>query len=149
MSSPSATPVTLPGWITFGQILVGIGAILIFIGFIFGALAASNIPTSTTGPSGNLSSYQGDLEAFFVITGIGILIAFAGWGMHTVWPKFQARPRPAPTPVAPAAPAAPSAGAAAPPPPPPAAATCPKCGKPATYIAQYGRYYCYTDNLYI
>jgi hypothetical protein len=47
---------------------------------------------------------------------------------------------------------------AAPPPmaPPPAAAPapaagpmCAKCGKPTTYVAQYGRYYCYTDNLYV
>jgi len=151
MASPTATPVTLPGWITFGQVLVGIGAILIFIGFIFGGLAASNIPTSAT--NGSVSNYAGDLEAFFVITGIGILIAFAGWGMHTVWPKFQARPRPAPTYVAPAAPAAPPAGMTAPPPPPPAGApaapNCPKCGQPTTYVAQYGRYYCYTDSVYV
>jgi hypothetical protein len=145
MAGPTVTPVTLPKWITLGQVIVGIGAILIFVGFIFGALAMSNFPTSATS-QGNLSNYQGDYEAFFVITGIGILLAFAGWGMHTVWPKFQARPRPAPTPVAPA-------GTATPPPPPPAAApaapNCPKCGKPTAYIAQYGRYYCYADNLYV
>lgn len=26
---------------------------------------------------------------------------------------------------------------------------CPKCGKPATYIPQYQRYYCYTDKKYV
>ncbi|MCI4369506.1 MAG: hypothetical protein L3K09_08100 [Thermoplasmata archaeon] len=26
---------------------------------------------------------------------------------------------------------------------------CPKCGRPATYIAQYSRYYCYSDQLYV
>jgi hypothetical protein len=27
--------------------------------------------------------------------------------------------------------------------------TCPKCGQPATYIPQYNRYYCYTDQQYV
>lgn len=31
----------------------------------------------------------------------------------------------------------------------PQAVICPKCGKPATYIPQYQRYYCYTDKKYI
>jgi len=30
----------MPGWITLGQVIVGVGALLNFIGFIFGALAA-------------------------------------------------------------------------------------------------------------
>jgi hypothetical protein len=41
---------------------------------------------------------------------------------------------------------------ATPPPPPVAAPTvpfCPTCGKPGTYIAQYGRYYCYDDKTYL
>jgi len=118
-----------------------------FIGFIFGALAVSNFPTGTGGTSGNLSNYDGDLEAFYVITGFGILLVFAGWGLHSVWPKFQARPRATPAPVAPVA--APAAMAPPAPPAAPAAPTCPKCGKPTTYIAQYGRYYCYTDNQYV
>ena len=49
-----------------------------------------------------------------------------------------------PGPVAPPPAAPPSA-----PPVQPAAPFCSKCGKPTTYIAQYGRYYCYTDNLYV
>ena len=140
----------MPGWITLGQVIVGVGALLIFIGFIFGALAASNIGTSASN-QGNIQNYVNDLEAFFVLTGIGILIAMGGWGFHSIWPKFKARPRPAPTYAPPMAPAAP-AGMAAPPPPPaaaPAAPNCPKCGNPTTYVAQYGRYYCYTDNLYV
>ena len=151
MAGSTATPVTLPNWITLGQVVVGIGAILIFIGFILGALGMSNLPTSAT--SGNISTYQADLEAFYVITGLGILLAFGGWGLHTVWPKFRARPRPAPVYVAPAAPVSPGGMAVPPPPPPPSAApaapACPKCGKPATYISQYGRYYCYADNIYV
>ena len=31
----------------------------------------------------------------------------------------------------------------------PAVVLCPKCGKPATYIPQYQRYYCYTDKRYV
>jgi len=132
----------LPGWITLGQVIVGVGAIIIFLGFIFGGLAASNIGTSATN-QGNLGNYVNDLEAFFVLTGLGILIAMAGWGFHSIWPKFKARPRPAPIYVAPVAPA----GMAAP--PPPAGPNCPKCGNPTTYIAQYGRYYCFTDKQYV
>jgi hypothetical protein len=51
--------------------------------------------------------------------------------------------------------AAPAPAVAPPPPPPtapaaaPATPFCPKCGKATTFIAQYGRYYCYTDNLYV
>jgi hypothetical protein len=53
-------------------------------------------------------------------------------------PQQYAAPAPvAPPPPAPAPPAA------------PAAPNCAKCGRPTTYIAQYGRYYCYADNLYV
>ena len=38
-----------------------------------------------------------------------------------------------------------------PPPAAPAAAapTCPKCGQPGTWVAQYSRWYCYTDQQYL
>jgi hypothetical protein len=154
-----AGPAKVPSWIDIGQIVCGIGGLLIFIGFIFGYLAMTNFPTSATN-QGNLSNYQGDFEGFFIITAFGLLLAVGGWLMHSIWPKFQARPRPAPAVYAPPAPApmaapAPEAMAQAPPPPAPApvaapaAPLCPKCGKPTTYIAQYGRYYCYTDGLYV
>jgi len=29
------------------------------------------------------------------------------------------------------------------------APTCPKCGQPGTWVAQYGRYYCHTDQQYL
>jgi hypothetical protein len=48
--------------------------------------------------------------------------------------------------------APPAYGAPAPPPPAPGAAAapmCPRCGQPATYVAQYGRYYCYNDKQYV
>jgi hypothetical protein len=49
------------------------------------------------------------------------------------------------------APAAAAPVAAAPPPmaAPAAAPICSKCGRPTTYVAQYQRYYCYTDQLYV
>jgi len=148
MAEPTASPATLPGWITLGQIIVGVGAMIIFLGFIFGALAAGSIGTSATN-QGNAQNYVNDLEAFFFLTGLGILIAMAGWGFHSVWPKFKARPRPVLTYVPPVAPASAPAGMAAAPPPPPAGPNCPKCGNPTTYVAQYGRYYCFTDKQYV
>jgi len=55
-----------------------------------------------------------------------------------------------PTPPMQTAPASPSAPVMAPPPmAAPAAPICPHCGQPSTYIAQYGRYYCYTDKQYL
>lgn len=104
MASPYARPVTIPSWISLGQIFSGIGAILMFIGFLFGAVAVSS--------TGSYNTYQGEMETFFVLTGLGILIAIGGWLFDSVWPKFKARPRPAPTVVAPA-------GTMPPPPPPP------------------------------
>lgn len=103
MDSPYARPVAMPSWISLGQIVTGLGAILIFIGFLFGYLAVSS-----TGSSNN---YQSGLETFFVLTGFGILLAIGGWLFDSVWPKFKARPRPAPASVAPVT--------AVPPPPPP------------------------------
>jgi len=161
VAAPMAAPTTgttLPKWISLGQVIIALGTLLVFIGFIFGYLGMTNWPTSTTGPSGNLANFAGDLETFFILTGIGLLLVIGGWLMDSVWPKFQARPRPAPVYTPPSAPAQapPPEGMAPVPPPPapapaaaPAAPLCAKCGKPTTYIAQYGRYYCYTDNLYV
>ncbi|MCI4352776.1 MAG: DUF973 family protein [Thermoplasmata archaeon] len=58
----------------------------------------------------------------------------------------------APQPMAPTMPYAPqpmAPMAPAPAPPMPGAVMCPKCGKPATFVAQYNRYYCYTDQQYV
>ena len=60
-------------------------------------------------------------------------------------PQYAAPP---PQYAAPVAPMAAPPPAAPPPVAAPAAPFCVKCGKPTTYIAQYGRYYCYADNLY-
>ena len=52
------------------------------------------------------------------------------------------------TPTTPQAsgPGAPSTGAQPAPGPSPA---CPRCGKPTTWVAQYGRYYCTADQQYV
>jgi hypothetical protein len=72
----------LPAWLDIGIIVIGIGALLILIGFLFGDAAVSNLPTS--GSSGSATNYQGDLEAFFVVTGIGILLVIGGWLFRVV-----------------------------------------------------------------
>ncbi len=48
--------------------------------------------------------------------------------------------------VPPPLPPSPPTGGA--PPPPTTAPFCTKCGRPTTYIPQYGRFYCYDDQLY-
>jgi len=86
-----------------------------------------------------------------ILLGILLLIAYLKFDPVISWARGQGGSPPAgyapqyaaPPPVAP--PPAPSAA----PPAQQAAPFCAKCGKPTTYIAQYGRYYCYTDNLYV
>jgi hypothetical protein len=63
-------------------------------------------------------------------------------------PPGYGAPPPAPMAAPPAPMAAPPPPMAAPAPPPPAP-ICPTCGQPGTYVAQYGRYYCYTDKQYL
>jgi hypothetical protein len=63
-----------PPWLDLGIFVIGIGALLIFIGFLFGDAAFSQY-----GPGGPFSSFQRDMEAFFVLTGVGILLTIGGW----------------------------------------------------------------------
>jgi hypothetical protein len=70
----------LPRWLDLGLIVIGIGALLTFIGFLFGAAAIGSY-----GPTGGTyASYQGWLEGFFVLSGIGILLIIGGWLFRTV-----------------------------------------------------------------
>lgn len=69
----------LPQWLDIGLIAIGIGALLIFIGFLFGDGAASQF-----GAGGSLNTYRGDLETFFVVTGLGILLTIGGWAYRVV-----------------------------------------------------------------
>lgn len=98
-----------------------------------------------------------------ILPGILLLIAYLKFDPLITWQRNQqmgGAPPPgyapqygvpgpayaAPPPAAAPAPMAPPPAAA---PAPPTAPLCPKCGKPTTYIPQYGRYYCYADNLYV
>ena len=102
---------------------------------------------------------------FGIILGIVLLIAYLKFDAVINWqrqmqsggqppaqPPAWGAPPPAAPPMAPVAVAAPSP--AAPPMPvaapgAPAAGICPRCGKPATWVAQYNRWYCYNDQQYI
>jgi hypothetical protein len=92
-----------------------------------------------------------------IILGILLLIAYLKFDPVINWSRNQGM-QPgmaygAPPPGQPYAPAPPMAPPAAAPPPPapaaPQAPACPKCGQPTTWVAQYGRYYCYTDKQYV
>jgi hypothetical protein len=102
---------------------------------------------------------------FGIILGVILLIAWLKFDPLISWQRSQggapppgyaqfAPPLYAPPAAAPAPgyaappPTAPTPAPPAPPPVAPAAPFCVRCGKPTTYIAQYGRYYCYADNLY-
>ena len=65
--------------------------------------------------------------------------AQAAWGQPQ--PMYAAAPGAAPAYAAPGA--APAAAT------PPTTPMCPRCGQPATYIAQYGRWYCPRDQTYL
>jgi hypothetical protein len=68
---------------------------------------------------------------------------YAGQPMQPMQPM---QPQPMQQPMQPM-----SAPPMAPPPTttPTAAVICPRCGKPATFVPQYNRYYCYTDQQYV
>ncbi len=66
-------PVTRPPWLDYGMLIIGIGALLMFIGFLFGAGAAGQTVNGTA------NTYQGDLEAFFTLNAFGILLVVGGW----------------------------------------------------------------------
>jgi hypothetical protein len=72
-------PVAWPRWLDVGLVVIGFGAFLVFIGFLFGDGAVSQ-----QGTGGNFNTYQGDLEAFFAVTGFGILLIVGGWIFRVV-----------------------------------------------------------------
>ena len=75
--APAAAAMKMPPWLDIGLIVMGIGTLLIFIGFLFGDAAFSQFPTG--GGSGSLTNFTGDMEAFFVVSGLGILLTVGGW----------------------------------------------------------------------
>jgi len=85
-----------------------------------------------------------------IILGVLLLIAYLKFDPVISWQRGQGGA--APVYAAPPPPGAPAPMAPPPPQMAPAAAPapiCPTCGRPTTYIAQYGRYYCYTDARYV
>ncbi len=94
-----------------------------------------------------------------IIPGILYLIAYVklgdavresqapAYGMPYPQAGYPPMMPPAGAPMAAPPAAAPAAAAAAPGASP--APVCPRCGTPATYIAQYGRWYCYRDQTYL
>lgn len=135
--------VKMPSWMDFGILIMGVGALLTLFGFLLGAIGVGQFPTS--GTSGSLSNFQSDLEFFFVLSGIGVFLMVGGGMFRVMNPLWKAEKgaKAAAAPARIAAPPAPVPAAA------PAAPICPTCGKPTTYLAQYGRYYCYTDARYV
>lgn len=153
MTSPAVKmPAWLDLWTLVGLLVILVGAIFILVGFLFGDAAAGQI-----GTGGSVSTYQSDLEAFFVWTGVGIFLTILGWLLRVVLGMWRAQKGTAPAstaaPAAVAAAAAPTAAAPSPPPAAPVAApatpVCSNCGQPTTYIPQYGRYYCYSCARYV
>jgi hypothetical protein len=100
-----------------------------------------------------------------VIVGIFLLLAYIKYDPVINWQRsgYQMGPPPGmpyqpgippPPGTGPAASSAPTVPTNPAPPPSPATlpaagATCPRCGRPATYIQQYNRYYCYADGQYV
>lgn len=97
----------------------------------------------------------------FILVGLLYLIAYVMLGTAANEQRTMAAAAPSMgAPPMGASPAGPPVYAAAPAPgtaPPPmgapapmsAAPVCPRCGRPGTWIPQYGRYYCYTDQQYL
>ena len=151
-SPPASAGVKLPSWLNLwdliGLLIIFVGAILILVGFLFGdaayAAEGANPPVAST--------IQGDFEAFFVWTGVGIFLAILGYLFRVVTPMYMGRKRATPAMAAPSPMVDPAAAPAASMPAPaaaPASPACANCGKPTTYIAQYGRYYCYSCARYV
>jgi hypothetical protein len=92
-----------------------------------------------------------------ILIGILLLIAYLKFDPLITWQRGQtgAAPTYAAPPPAPGYAPPPAAAPAPMAPPPPSAApaaappNCPNCGQATTYIAQYGRYYCYSCGRYV
>ena len=83
------SPVRFPAWLDFSLILIGVGTLFTFIGFLFGYGAITALPTSSS--AGSVPTYEGDLEAFFVLVGFGILFIVGGWIARQILPKLGSR----------------------------------------------------------
>jgi hypothetical protein len=136
-------------WMILGFIFLFIVGLILVIGYIkFDALIASG----GTMPVGMVGGYPmqpgyGQPPAYGQAPGYGQAPAYS--------PPPMATPPPSPPPAAaPATPyqyqpaAAPPAMAAQAPAAAPGTTPCPRCGRPLTWIPQYSRWYCYSDQQY-
>jgi hypothetical protein len=83
------TPVRLPSYlreIDIATIVMGVGTLLTFIGFLCGAAAAGQF-----GSGGSVSAFRGWLEAFFVLAGVGLFLVIGGWLFRTVTGRHPMR----------------------------------------------------------
>lgn len=85
---PASQTIRLPPWLDVGLLVIGIGALLTFIGFLFGDGFAGAAFKSNP----DISNAQSDLEAFFVITGLGILLIVGGWFWRVLMVARRGRP---------------------------------------------------------
>ena len=89
---PYSAPVSQgPKWpqgLDIGLFVIGIGALLTFVGFLFGDGFAIN----AYGSSANATNAQGDLETFFVVSGFGILLIVGGWFWRVFMTARRGRP---------------------------------------------------------
>jgi hypothetical protein len=120
--------------------------------------------TGTTPPSGGSSSTS-SFPWTYLIVGVVVLVVIVGVvvvGSRRRRPPAPMDPgyaamgpavTPAGSPAGPAPPTPPmqpgSAVAPMAPSMPAPTPVCPTCGQPSTYVAQYGRYYCYNDRAYL
>jgi hypothetical protein len=68
----------LPPWLTFGAILILVGGILIFAGFLVDLIGTA----AYFGSAGSASNYAASLETYDALVGVGILVAVLGWIFH-------------------------------------------------------------------
>ncbi len=85
----AASPVRFPPWLDVSLIIIGIGTLFTFIGFLFGYGAITQLPTGAS--AGSATNYEGDLEAFFVLVGFGILFIVGGWLARQILPRMGSR----------------------------------------------------------
>jgi hypothetical protein len=128
-----------------------IGAVLLFFAIIVAGVGGALLDYCV--PDGYGFCYYPDAGAGWGLIGLGIVLLIVAIvlmvvgrvqpspGVQPIPPGYQSQPY-YPTGVPQAYPA--YAPVAPPPPPPPLLLQrCGTCGQPTTFIAQYGRYYCY------
>lgn len=69
----------LPPWLTFGAILILVGGVLIFAGFLVDLIGTAAYVGSTTASASN---YAASIETYDALVGVGILVAVLGWIFH-------------------------------------------------------------------